>query len=162
MNLDGFSTGPSSSEIVSRSRRERRDERPNERNGPPSCGSRFRQPGRHGKTKRHAHRREVDLKFAPHEGGPELASEETRAREEVLTAAAGGRWSTEAAVFASSSVHLNSTPHRARLSRATHANFSSVHVAQCSGAQIWTGSLDSSSCESQNSFHLPHVSPHLA
>ena len=58
-----------------------------------------------------AHGREGDVEVAPHEGGPELAAEETRAREVVLAAGAGGRWSTEAAVFASSSMLVNSTPH---------------------------------------------------
>ena len=106
MNLNGCFTGLNIRESASRSTRERHVERPNQRNGPPSFGSRRRWPCSFWKRSTGCL---YDAGVAQPRGSfarnicPDLA-EETCAREVVLAAGAGGRWSTEAAVFLSSSV----------------------------------------------------------
>ena len=86
MNLNGCFTELNIRESASRSTRERHEERPNQRNGPPSFGSRRRWPCSFWKRstgclcdvrvaentdgtarRRGAHRREVDLEVAPHD-----------------------------------------------------------------------------------------------
>ena len=70
--------------------------------------------------------------------------------------AKGRRFSTYGIIIFIFVVVINSTLHRAHLSRDTHANFSRVHVAQ----NVW-GILLCAVCVYWKPFHLIHVSLHF-